>query len=86
MKTHLMLLTILFSFAVQAKKADKADEKIKNKSNLHTNLSFEDALVNAKHHGLGEAVVTVGSDKALDALLGFKKDFKKRLKKSFYKF
>lgn len=88
MKVILILFLIsLFSFFSEAKKVDKnTTANADNTSKLHTNISFEDAFVNAKHHGLGEAVVTVGSDKALEALLGFKKDFKKRIKKSFYKF
>ncbi|MBE8163007.1 MAG: hypothetical protein HAW63_03360 [Bdellovibrionaceae bacterium] len=80
----MFFVIILSSFNLSAKVSKHTVAK--STSNLKTNISFEDALVNAKHHGVGEAVITVGADKVLDALLGVKKDFKKRIKKSFYKF
>lgn len=78
-----LILILIFSVSSQAEKK-VVDQS--SSASLHTDISFEDALVNAKHHGAGEAVITVGADKVLDSLLGVKKDFKKRIKKSFYKF
>ncbi|MCB0350956.1 MAG: hypothetical protein KDD38_07220 [Bdellovibrionales bacterium] len=47
-----------------------------------TNLNFDDLLIQGKYHFSDEAIITVEQDKALDALLGVRKDFKDRLKKS----
>lgn len=80
----IVVLFFLFSFASQAEEKNPVAQV--NNSNLQTDLSFEDALVNAKHHGADEAIITVGADKVLDALLGVKKNFKDRVKKNFYKF
>lgn len=45
-------------------------------------VSFDEILVQGKHHFSDEAVVTVEDDKVLDALLEVRKDFKDRIKKS----
>lgn len=82
----IVIVFLFFLLPVAANAKTKKAINKNNNSNLQTDISFEDALVNAKHHGVGEAVVTVGADKVLDSLLGIKKDFKKRIKKSFYKF
>lgn len=45
-------------------------------------VSFDEILVQGKHHFSDEAVVTVEQDKVLDALLEVRKDFKDRIKQS----
>lgn len=47
-----------------------------------TDVSFEDVLVQGKYHFSDEAVTTVEEDKVLDSLLGIRKDFQDRIKKS----
>jgi len=47
-----------------------------------TDVSFEDVLVQGKYHFSDEAVTTVEEDKVLDSLLGVRKDFQDRIKKS----
>lgn len=47
-----------------------------------TDVSFEDVLVQGKYHFSDEAVTTVEQDKVLDSLLGVRKDFKDRIRKS----
>ena len=49
---------------------------------LQKDLSFEDLLVKGKYQFSNEAVVTVEQDKVLDSLLGVRKDFKDRIKRS----
>lgn len=55
--------------------------KVSKKAN-RTDISFEDLLVQGKYHFSDEAVVTVENDKVLDALLGVRKDFKDRIRRS----
>ncbi len=58
-------------------------EKTKKKNRQSTEeISFDEILVQGKHHFSDEAVVTVEQDKVLDALLEVRKDFKDRIKKS----
>lgn len=66
---------VLGSLAIAAPKP--ADPKKGN-----TDVSFEDMLVQGKYHFSDEAVTTVEQDKILDSLLGIRKDFKDRIKKS----
>ncbi len=47
-----------------------------------TDVNFEDVLVQGKYHFSDEAVTTVEEDKVLDSLLGVRKDFQDRIKKS----
>lgn len=93
----LSLITILFSahlgFAAtntkavtktteakaEAAKAANADAMAGKKT---TEVSFEDVLVQGKYHFSDEAVTTVEQDKVLDSLLGVRKDFKDRIRKS----
>lgn len=49
---------------------------------LQKDLSFDDLLVKGKYQFSNEAVVTVEQDKVLDSLLGVRKDFKDRIKRS----
>jgi hypothetical protein len=59
---------------------ENSDKSVAKKKT--TEVSFEDVLVQGKYHFSDEAVTTVEGDKVLDALLGVRKDFKDRLKKS----
>lgn len=52
------------------------------KTKVSTAVSFEDLLVQGKYHFSDEAITTVEEDKVLDALLGIRKDFKDRIKRS----
>lgn len=79
MRTFLIASLLLVGFAGTALGADKASKKAKG---LSTNMSFEDLLVQGKYHFSDEAVATVEEDKVLDALLGIRKDFKDRIKRS----
>ena len=58
------------------------EKKKKAKSLQSKEVSFDEILVQGKHHFSDEAVVTVENDKVLDALLEIRKDFKDRIKKS----
>lgn len=68
------------SFSVQAATDAKASDQAKKKKT--TDVSFEDVLVQGKYHFSDEAVTTVEQDKVLDSLLGVRKDFKDRIRKS----
>lgn len=70
-KILIVLLFLLSSSFVWA-------EKSKNS----TDVSFEDLLVKGKYHFSDEAVTTVEADKVLDSLLGIRKDFNDRIKRS----
>lgn len=72
----LMALTFSVQAATDAKAADQAKKK------KTTDVSFEDVLVQGKYHFSDEAVTTVEQDKVLDSLLGVRKDFKDRIRKS----
>lgn len=71
-------LALVFSvFSVCAKSStSNSSEK------LQTEMSFEDLLVKGKFHFSDEAVTTVEEDKVLDSLLGIRKNFKDRIKRS----
>lgn len=80
MRTLLALTTILLSaqLAIGA-----TDPKVAGKeAKKTTDVSFEDVLVQGKYHFSDEAVTTVEQDKVLDSLLGVRKDFKDRIRKS----
>jgi len=74
-----LVLLIVFTGLSTSLIAQGAPQSTKKKS---TNMSFEDLLVQGKYHFSDEAVTTVEEDKVLDALLGIRKDFKDRIKKS----
>lgn len=79
------VLTIVFflSQLVFASPPEKSTgDKTNKKTKLSDTVTFEDLLVQGKHHFSDEAVVTVEQDKVLDALLGIRKDFKDRVKKA----
>jgi hypothetical protein len=78
MKRMLIILVTLIPLSLVA-----APEKgAKEKSAKGKEISFDEILVQGKHHFSDEAVVTVEQDKVLDALLEVRKDFKDRIKKS----
>lgn len=76
----LTLSLVLFSLSVGAAPAPKT--KKSKRSRQAKEVSFDEILVQGKHHFSDEAVVTVEQDKVLDALLEVRKDFKDRIKKS----
>lgn len=81
MRISLIAALLALAFSPLAQGAEKA--KVENqKQGLSTNMSFEDLLVQGKYHFSDEAVATVEEDKVLDALLGIRKDFKDRIKRS----
>ena len=61
---------------------EKAPPKEGKAGKRSTDVSFEDVLVQGKYHFSDEAVTTVEQDKVLDSLLGVRKDFKDRIRKS----
>lgn len=61
---------------------DATPKAKKNRSRQSKEVSFDEILVQGKHHFSDEAVVTVEQDKVLDALLEVRKDFKDRIKQS----
>ena len=74
-------------FAATEKTTEKTIEKpIEKTTKKTTEVSFEDVLVQGKYHFSDEAVTTVEEDKVLDALLGVRKDFQDRIKKSAERF
>ncbi len=76
--------TLFFSTLVWTSPAFAApqSESTKPKTKDSREVSFDEILVQGKHHFSDEAVVTVEQDKVLDALLEVRKDFKDRIKKS----
>jgi hypothetical protein len=66
-----------FSFSMIAVSAPMQEENKKS-----TEMSFDEVLVQGQYHFSDEAVTTVEDDKILDSLLGIRKDFKDRMKKS----
>lgn len=85
---QIFLLVIFFLGITQYAVAAEVTVKVQNpepiaaREKASTNLNFDDLLIQGKYHFSDEAVVTVEQDKALDALLGVRKDFKDRLKQS----
>ena len=71
----LSLLTILCVNTAHAQSSDAS-------SKLEKNVSFEDMLIQGKFHFTDESVTTVEDDKVLEGLLGIRKDFKDKVKKS----
>ena len=77
-----LMVTSLGVFAFAAPRSPAKKSTGKKTSNLSTEVSFDEILVQGKHHFSDEAVITVEQDKVLDALLGVRKNFKDRIKKS----
>ena len=77
------ILTVILSLLIFSWTLNAAPKKNKNQKNkMSKEVSFDEILVQGKHHFSDEAVVTVEQDKVLDALLEVRKDFKDRIKKS----
>lgn len=79
----LMIVSSLLggSYVMSATSASTAEASTAPKKKS-TEMSFDDVLVQGKYHFSDEAVTTVEEDKVLDGLLGVRKDFKDRMKKS----
>ena len=80
MKKISLMLSLIF-VPLLAFSAPMEKKKVK-KTQSSKEISFDEILVQGKHHFSDEAVVTVEQDKVLDALLEIPKDFKTRIKKS----
>ena len=72
-------MKVLILFLIFSSLPVLAVDKTKNNQ---TEVNFDDLLVQGKYHFSDEAVTTVEQDKVLDALLGVRKDFKDRIKRS----
>lgn len=70
-----ILITILLSLSF----ASVSLAAPKKKS---TDVSFDELLIQGQYHFSDEIVTTVEQDKVLDALLGLRKDFKDKIKRS----
>ncbi len=81
MKNFLILLSSLI-LALPVLGAPAKEKSEKKNSRQSKEVSFDEILVQGKHHFSDEAVVTVEQDKVLDALLEVRKDFKDRIRKS----
>lgn len=75
-----LLLVVFWTPMGHPAPAKSGTEKGKAKQNKE--MSFDEILVQGKHHFSDEAIVTVEQDKVLDALLEVRKDFKDRILKS----
>lgn len=89
MKISASLFFVVFSFGSlgafigeTALSAPATKEMSTTKKKKSTEMSFDDVLVQGKYHFSDEVVTTVEEDKVLDGLLGIRKDFKDRMKKS----
>lgn len=66
-----MSMLLGMSFTANAAKKQKS-----------TNFNFDELLIQGQYHFSDEVTTTVEQDKVLDALLGVRKDFKDRMKRS----
>ena len=80
----LLVLVVSISGSALAESKTKSENGSVKKegSQNKKEVSFEDLLVQGKYQFADEAVTTVEDDKVLDSLLGVRKDFKDRLKRS----
>lgn len=69
----LTALILVLSFSLTALAAPKKKS---------TEVSFDELLIKGQYHFSDEIVTTVEQDKVLDALLGVRKDFKDKMKRS----
>lgn len=74
----LMTALILLSAVQFSAEAQSSGQPVK----LEKNISFEDMLIQGKFQFKDETVMTVEQDKVLDGLLGVRKDFKDKIKRS----
>lgn len=75
---NLLLAAIVISAAPFLAEAQTSGQPVK----LEKNISFEDMLIKGKYQFKDETVMTVEQDKVLDGLLGVRKDFKDKIKRS----
>ncbi len=78
----LILLFLALSLPTLALSAPAKKSPENKKTKTTKELSFDEILVQGKHHFSDEAIVTVEQDKVLDALLEVRKDFKDRIQQS----
>ncbi len=78
MKAFLLVLLMLVNTAVYAKATTHKEKK----KSLSTNVNFDDRLVGGKYQYSTEAITKVENDKALDDLIGVRKNFEDRLNRS----
>ena len=81
MKLFLIFLICCNSAFSLTKTQDKSKVAVP-KNRLSTNVRFEDHLINGKYQNAFEAVSTVENDKDIDDLIGTRKSFQDRIKKS----
>lgn len=79
---RISLICLTLSLLVPTAYAAPDKTKPKKRVRQAQEVSFDEILVQGKHHFSDEAVVTVEQDKVLDALLEVRKDFKDRIKQS----
>lgn len=82
MKFLFLVITMMSSFATAAPNPKAMEKKSSSAEGNASAMNFEDMLVQGKYHFSDEAVTTVEQDKILDSLLGIRKDFKDRIRKS----
>ncbi len=78
----LKFAVLIVGFLPMAAYAAPGETSSANRGKKATDVSFEDLLIQGKHHFSDEAVVTVEEDKVLDSLLGIRKDFRDRVRRS----
>ena len=74
--------SFLHAASTDSSKASVSSPVKTSLSKNSTNINFDYLLIQGHYHFSDESIVTVEQDKALDALLGVRKDFKDRLKQS----
>ena len=57
----------------------KAKSTFGASENLSRDVVFDGSTVNGRYHSAGEAVATVETEKKMNDLIGFRRDFKDRL-------
>ncbi len=76
------IIGLILSLFLLVSVSHGAQKQKQKKARQSKEVSFDEILVQGKHHFSDEAVVTVEQDKVLDALLEVRKDFKDRIRKS----
>ena len=82
MKALFIIITIVFSFSLQAKKSTHAKKYVPKKidnSQLQKDIKFGDHRVSGQFIFSQEAISSVENEKSLSDLLGLRIDFKDRL-------
>ncbi len=92
MKNAALLLTVLIAFGVHNAEAAKEKKKkavavkgaghgkkLSAGSSLSRDVVFDGSMINGRYHTAGEAVTTVETEKKMNELVGFRRDFKDRL-------